>query len=299
MQRIVKLGGALCLSTLMAACATTRPYNLIDAEARPHIQEMDSVLISKQSEVRADINTSKLSQYIQGHFAPVLFDLAVNGIRAHKAGKIMQPIRETLHGYDFTQDIQEEFTQALGETELGDMGELKLLRQEPQGFRAAYIRNSDADAVMFIDVEFAFSPSFNALNLTSHVMIFPVDEALSPYKEKPDTDNLIELSDNIYRNQFVAAIPSGIDLKSSKSENGVAWAEKSSEEMTILMQKAAEKLASHIVADLNTDDVSEEEEDVIETDVVVEDVPAQEDAGDDIEDLAVPVQDDAGDIALE
>lgn len=258
MRSIVTLGGALCLSAVMAACTTTRPYNRIDAEARPHIQQMDSIMIPKHSKVRAAIKTSQISKYVQGHFAPVLFDLAVNGMRTHKANKIMAPINDTLGEYDFTQDIKEEFTQALDETELGDMGELMVLHKEQQGFRAAYIRQSKADAVMFIDVDYAFTPSFDALNLTSRVMIFPVSDDLAPYKEKPDTDNIIELADNIYRNQFISTIPVRADLDSSKSENGAAWAEMSEEELTGLMQKAAQKLAVHIAHDLSTDDVSEE-----------------------------------------
>jgi len=257
MRNIVTLGGALCLSVFVTACTTTRPYNRIDTEARPHIQKMDSVLISKQGKVRADIKTSKISKYVQGHFAPVLFDLAVNGIRTHQANKIMQPINDTLDDYDFTSDIQEEFRSALDETNMGDMGELRILRKERQGFRAAYIRSSEADAVMFIDVDFAFTPRFDALELTSHVMVFPVNEALVPYKEKPDADNILEYDDNIYRNAFVSSIPSPADTDSHKSENGAAWAALSEEELTHLMQKSAQKLAAHIANDLSTDDVSE------------------------------------------
>lgn len=92
MLSILKLGGALCLLALMTACTTTRTYNLIDAEARPHIQEMDSVLFSKQETVRADIKTSKLSQYVQGHIAPVLFDVVVNSVRAHKNWRHISPM---------------------------------------------------------------------------------------------------------------------------------------------------------------------------------------------------------------
>ena len=275
MKGIVKFGGIFCLMAMMSACSTTRPYNHIDAEARPHIQEMDSVLISKQKSVRADVKTSKLSQYIQGHFAPVLFDLAVNGIRQHQAQKIMAPIDRKLVGYDYTQDIHEEFTQALVETEIADMGELMMMREEWQGFRAAHIRKSEADAVMFIDVDFAFSHSFDALELTSHVMIFPVNEALSPYKENPDTDNILEFEDNIYRNQFMAAIPAGAGEDSSKSENGVAWAQKSKEELTALMQEAAQKLADHIAVDLTTDDIPEGADELLEPSIEVpEETPA-------------------------
>jgi len=272
MRGFVKFGSVFCLMAMMSACTTTRAYNHIDAEARPHIQEMDSVLLPKQKHVRADINTSKLSQYIQGHFAPVLFDLAVNGIRTHQATKIMAPIDRKLIDYDYTQDIHEEFTQALGETELADMGELLIMREEEQGFRAAYVKRSEADAVMFIDVDFAFTPSFDALELISHVMVFPVDEALSPYKETPDTDEILEFEDNIYRNQFMAAIPSGAGEDSSKSENGIAWAQRSKEELTALMQEAAQKLADHIAKDLTTDDLPEEGNDPEEPPA---DVPAE------------------------
>ena len=259
MRSIVILGGVLCLLVMLTACTTTRPYNRIDSEARPHIQQMDSVMISKQTGVRAKIKTSKVSQYVQGHFAPVLFDIAVNGIRSHKAGKIMKPIHETLDGYDFTQDIKEEFTTAIGETEMGDMVDLMHMRKEPQGFRAAYIRQSEADAVMFLDVDCAFTPNFDALQLSSRVMIFPVSDALAPYKEKPDKDNILELEDNIYRNGFISSIPVRADVDSSKSENGAAWAEMSEEELTGLMQQAAQELAALIASDLSTDDISEEE----------------------------------------
>ena len=242
----------------MSACTTTRPFNHIDAEARPLLKDVDSVLISKQNQIGADIKVSRISQYVQGHIVPVLIDIGLNGYRSHKSNKLVKPIRETLVGYDYTADLKEEFAQALVDSQLDGEGGLKIIRQEQQGFRAAYIRNSDADAVMFIDVKYAFTPSFDALNLTSRVMVFPVNPALDPFKEKPDSDNIIEYEDNIYRNQFMASIPVGIEGKTS--ENGAAWAEKSEEELTELMQKAAVKLAEHIAQDLSIDDIPEDAE---------------------------------------
>jgi len=243
---------------VLSACTTTRPFNHIDAEARPFINDVDSILISKQNQVGADIKVSRISQYVQGHIVPVLIDIGLNGYRSHKSNKLVKPIRETLVGYDYTQDLKEEFAQALVDSQMDGEGGLQILRQEEQGFRAAYIRNSEADAVMFIDVKYAFTPSFDALNLTSRVMVFPVNPALNPYKEKPDDDNIIEYEDNIYRNQFMASIPVSIDGKTS--ENGAAWAEKSEEELTDLMQKAAVKLAEHIAEDLSIDDIPEDAE---------------------------------------
>jgi len=258
MKGLLRIGAMISVATAMTACTTTRPYNRIDTQARPLIQEVDSILISKQDEIGADIKVSKISSYVQGHIVPVLIDIGLNSYRSGKSNKLVAPIRATMSEYDFAQDLKEEFNQALRDNMLSGSEGLQILREEPQGFRAAYIRHSDADAVMFIDVKYAFTPSFDALNLTSSVMMFPVNPALSPYKEKPDEDDIIELADNIYRNQFLAMIPVGI--VGGTTENGAAWAAKSEEELTGLMQKAAVQLAEHIAYDLSIDDVNEEEE---------------------------------------
>jgi len=148
-----------CLVSALSACQTTPSNNYLDAEARPLIKQVDSVLIAKQDEVGADIKTSQLSKYVQGHIVPALFDIGVNSFRAGKAKKYVSPVRETLTGYDFTTEIKEEFNQALAESGLEGADDLKVLRYEPRGFRAAYISQSTADAVMFVDVNYAFTPN--------------------------------------------------------------------------------------------------------------------------------------------
>ncbi len=247
----------MAVITALSACTSMPDYNHLDPRARPLIQEVDSVLISKQDVVGADIKVSKISSYVQGNIIPVLIDIGLNTYRTSKSNKLIAPIRDNLGDYNFTQDIKDEFNRALLESNLQGIDELKILRQEPRGFRAAFIRNSEADAVMFIDVKHAFTPSFDALELTSTVMMFPVNPALSPYKEKPNEDMFIELGDNIYRNQFKASIPVGIE-DAGTTENGAAWAEKTEEELVALIQKASQKLADHIAYDLSLDEVDEE-----------------------------------------
>jgi len=257
-MRNIRLTGAIVgMAAGISACTTTPEYKHIHADARPLIKEMDSVLISKQDQIGADIKVSKISQYVQGHIIPVLIDVGLNTYRTHKANNLIMPIRETMFDYDYTMDIKEELNQALAKSRLGGAGDLQIMREEPQGFRAAYIRKSEADAVMYIDVNYAFTPKFDALNLTSAIMIFPVDAALSPYKEKPDTDDILEYGDNIYRNQFMASIPVKLE-DGSRDENGAVWGDMSEEKLTGLLQKAAGVLAEHIANDLGTDEISEE-----------------------------------------
>jgi len=265
MQNSIKIAATLSLAVAMSACGTTPPYNHIDPEARSLIQSVDSVLVSKQNEVGADINVSKLSSYVQGHIVPVLIDVGLNSYRSNKAGKLVLPIRETLSDYDYTQAIKQELNEALVESELGGADGVRILRTEPQGFRRAYIRQSKADAVMFIDVKYAFTPTFDFLMLTSNVMVFPVNEALSPYKERPDTDDIIEYEDNIYRNRFAAAVPVGTD-DGSKDENGAAWAAMDEEQLTALMKDGATRLAEQIAFDLSLDEMSEDDTETVSVD---------------------------------
>jgi len=257
MRNIAMIGAIVSMTALISACTTTPEYKHIHADARPLIKEMDSVLISKQDQIGADIKVSKISQYVQGHIIPVLIDIGLNSYRSHHANKLIMPIRETMYEYDYTMDIKEELNLALASSKLGAASDLQILREEPQGFRAAYIRKSEADAVMFIDVNYAFTPKFDALNLTSAIMVFPVNQALSPYKEKPDTDDILEYEDNIYRNQFMASIPVKLE-EGTRDENGAVWGNMSEEQLTTLLQAAARKLANHIANDLGTDAVSEE-----------------------------------------
>jgi len=258
MRSIVKTGGIISILATLSACASTTPdFNRIDPKARTYIKKMDSVLISRQTQVGADIKVSKLSSYIQGPALPVVIDIGLNTYRSYKANEIMEPIHGTLSDYDYTEVIKTQFNQALENSKLEGANGLKILQNEPVGFRTAYIQQSTADAVMFIDVHYAFTPNFDALNLKSDVMVFPVNTSLYPFKEKPDYDDIIEYEDNIYRNQFMASIPVGIK-EGSKEENGIAWADMSEEKLEGRMQKAAQKLADFIANDLSLDEVPDE-----------------------------------------
>ena len=266
MRYSFKITTMVCAVALMSACQTTPSVNRLDAEARPHLKKVDSVLFAPQYRVDADIKTSKVSQYLQGHVVPLLFDIGVNSIRSVKAAEYVKPVRETLDNYDYAYDIKEEFNLALENSGMGEVEDLKILRHEREGFRARMIRKSEADAVMFIDVNYAFSPTFDALNLKSGVLVYPINPELNDYKETPDSDSLIEYSDNIYRNQFMASIPVGAvetdGEETRTSDNAAVWAAMSAEELTGKLQEAAERLASHIAADMSTDEIEEIEEEL-------------------------------------
>lgn len=253
MNYISKSGVLIFTAIIMSACSTVKSHNHIDAEARPLIKKVDSVLIATQDELGADVNASKISLYAQGHFLPILLDVGISLYRTHEAHKIVKPIRETIETYNYKDDLKAELDFMLQDSDLIGMEELEVLYEEPLGFRAAYIENSDADAVMFIDVKSNFSANFEFLKILSSVMIFPTDSDLSAFKEIPDNDDILEFEDNIYRNQFGAIIPVS-DKPGKKKENGAIWAAMSKEQIAARMKIASRKLAEAIAEDLRVDD---------------------------------------------
>ena len=253
MQLLLKIGARFALLIALTACATTPTpaFNHLDPQARPIIKKVDSVLIATQSKVGADINTSKISRYIQGHPAPILLDIGINSVRSIEANKLAKPMRGKLSEYDLAEQYRFQLKESLVQSDLEGAGSVKLLRDQKPLW--GYVVGSDADAVMFVTVDYSFSPEFDRLNMRSGAIMVPVNPALSPFKEVPDTDNVLESTDNIYRNQFGVSLP--IDMPGTKAENAAKWAEVSKERFEEILNAMALRLADAFSEDLGNDSI--------------------------------------------
>lgn len=246
-------------SIFMVACQTTPTHNHLDAGARPHIKTVDSILIAKQTKIGADIKQgselAKILSFAQANPIPILVDAGVTGVRLMHAHRLAKPMRKTLDGFDFPVEFREHVKQSLAGSKLNMVDEIQLRRQEHEGFRGQYILNSEADAVLMIDMRYGFTPKFDRLYVAASALMFPKTDELTPFQEERGNDQLLELSDNIYRNSFVAAV-SPDDPDGSTSENAAYWASLSEEELTVILQAAALRLSDHLAEDISLDDVT-------------------------------------------
>lgn len=255
-SRFATLGAILSLS----ACATTTPNeHYLEAGARQHIKKVDAVLIAKQDEIGADIKQNatltKLSALASSAtFIPVLLDIGVTGVRAANANKMAKPMREKLEAHDFASDFRQQVRQSLAGTTLGGVEDILILRDEYPGLRGELIGESEADAVLLIDMKYAFTPSFEDLYVASHAVLFPNHPELNRFQETPDKDEVIEYSDNIYRNQYGVKISTGLE-DATPSEHAAKWAEMSQEQLVEVLDAAALMLADTIANDIAIDDV--------------------------------------------
>ena len=259
MESVLKLSLSFCAATSLMACTTTMKANHIDAGARPFIKKVDSVLVAQQDQVGADIKeSSPLSNVlwvVQGTPIPILIGAGITGVRAVRANNTAKPIREKLEGFDYPEEFKNSIETAMANSNLDGIENMRLIRTEWPDFRVSFIRYSDADAVLFIDMKYAFTPAFDALYVTAHALLMPNTPELIPFQHKPDRDNVIEMSDNIYRNQFVAIV-SPENKYGTREENVAYWTGLSEEKLTAILEAAAIRLSAALADDMSIDDAT-------------------------------------------
>ena len=248
-----------CIS--LAACATSAlpPEHHLDAGARQHINTVDAVLIAKQTQIGTDIKRnstlSNISALASGFTPiPLLLDVGISSARKASANKAAEPMREALEGHDYAYEFRQQVKQSLAGTTLGEVESFRIMRGEYPGLRGRLISESQADAVLLVDMKYAFTPNFETLYVRSFAMLFPKLEELKPFQEKPGKDRIIEFSDNIYRNQYAVGISTGLK-DAEKSEHAAHWAEMSQEKLIEALDVAALMLSDTIANDIGIDDV--------------------------------------------
>ncbi len=247
---------ALVLSVGISGCATVREYNRIDAEMRPEIKKMETVLIVKQSELGSDIDQSNISTVTGGGLIPALIDAGINSKRTKKAEALIGPIRDKLIDYDFATKLEGELEGQMKSVNIKGADDVKLVRAEDKQFRQTTLSGSDSDIVMFIDAGYKLSPDFDTVTATANVMAYPVKPSFNPYKEKPNSnEKLAEHKDNVYRNTF--KVDTSLDVSGDKESNAAALAQMPPEKLTEVFDAAAKKLATQIVHDFKIDDTYE------------------------------------------
>ncbi len=261
MRSFAKNGISLAASLSLAACATNSlpNENYLDAGARQHIKTVDAVLITKQDRIAADVKQNATLGDIGVIAAPftqipMLLDIGVKAVNGIKADKMVKPIREKLEGHDYPYALRKQVRQSLSGTTLDGVEDFMILRGEYPGQRGRIIENSDADAVLLVDMKYGFTADFKSLYLASYAMLFPNHPELKQFQETPDRDRLLEYSDNIYRNQFSVSLSTNLE-DAAPSEHAAIWAELSQEDLVEVLDGVALVMADTIANDIGFDDL--------------------------------------------
>lgn len=247
---------ALSALAMLAACASPRAYNRIDAEARPLIKSGETYLVVTRTEIGTEIDVSNVAAATGGGLIPALIDAGINESRTTKAESLIAPIRDKLVDYDFGAQLEADLKLALEGLGIVGLSDVKLVRAVPKDFEQTTVAASPADTVMFVVSGFSLSSNFTHVKTSASVQVFPANEALAAFKEKPDWDaKMTEPTDNIYRNVFRAE--GSLDLAGEMEANASAVSEMEADLLMAALSKASQTLAQQIAADLaKNDDVT-------------------------------------------
>lgn len=249
-MRLTAILIALCAVT---ACATPRAYNRIDAEARPLIKSVDTLLIVTESEISIDIDTSNVGTAMGGGLIGALVDAGVNQSRTADAEELISPIRDKLISFDFGAQLEAALESELPALGIEGASNVTLFRAVTPKFDDERIAASKADAVLFVRPRLSIAPDFSAVRLITNTTVFPVNAALDPFMEKPNSNaSEVRPTDNIYRN--VISVVEVLSTQKGKDANAAVLSAMSAEELVAVVEKATEKAAAQIVADLAKDD---------------------------------------------
>lgn len=252
---------ALAAILSLSACATTPPNeHYLDAGARQHIKTVDAVLIAKQDAIEADVKRDDTLSQISGLLAPfspipVILEAGLMGVRTVQAENTVKPIRAKLEGHDYPYEFRNQIRDSLARTTLSGLDDFDILRgDEHPGQRGRLLRDSDADAVLFVDMKYAFSDNFETLYVNSYAMLFPNRPELKQFQETPDKDRVLEYTDNLYRNQFSVGLSTQLE-DASTSEHAAVWAEMPPEKLVDVLDQLALVMADTIANDVGIDDL--------------------------------------------
>ena len=255
--RFLAIGAIISLTACTSVPKPTENY--LDAGARQHIKTVDAVLIAKQDRIGADIKQNRTLSQI-GAIAstvsvfPVLMDVGVASVRTINANKLAKPVREKLEDHDYPFEFKKQVEQSLKGTSLAGIDDFKIVRSEFPGMRGLLVAESDADAVLLVDMKYSFTPNFGTLYVHSLAMLFPNRPELKQFQESAGNSNLIEFSDNIYRNQYAVGISTN-SKNGTAEENAKIWAKMTEEQLTEVLDVAALTMSDTIARDIGIDDV--------------------------------------------
>lgn len=283
-QSILK-AAALSAVLLTSACATVAgPNNSIEAEARPMIQSVDGKMHIPQSEMLVDIyvstagaNASMAAAAVPGigillagaaGGAGAAMDATVNAERQKAAELAIEPVKNTLVGYDFADVVHGKVAAELKNIDWLNVSDIAIERDTPATLEVLEenYAKSESAAYMSISLDYAITADLANLEIDAIAQIFPKTEALNAHKHTPEQKNKslekdTEIGDTIFYRTFkvtrtLVEVPEGETLKRDEAEAKVTALDRAT--LVATLEDAADELARDMAAAINNPELGTE-----------------------------------------
>lgn len=269
------------LCVLATACATNGPDNSIEMAARPMVQSMDGKMHIPQSEMKVDIHVSNMGATSAAAAAGVpgigvllaagagaagaTMDAKINAERQKSAEKKVDPLRDTLVGYNYGEVLHEKVLADIKNIDWLNVTDVELDQSSsilPED-REKEFTASQASAFMNINMDYAITADLTDVEVDALVQIFPKTEDLSAYKHtlkqsKASLEKNTEIGDTIFYRTFKVSVPlpgmenvDHADRKNLPKVDADTMAAIDRESLIAKLDQAATEMAAEIAAAIN------------------------------------------------
>lgn|GEM_PF-3167760 len=258
-----KISGIACrisvlLLIVVALSACVENYRPLSMDHQQKLATADVYVYIKQQEIYALIERSNMAA--GGGLLFALADSAINNQRAKEQEEYVRPIRDSLIGYDFGTALTGAFSRQMQTVGWPQIRKVTFVREYSKEKLADVVAESTADAVLFLNADYAFVPNFNRLRVATAASIYI---KTSP---KPDPD-----MSPVYLN--AALVMTEAAKKDMSKEDAVQfWAADNAGRTRASLEKGAALLAKMISYDLKSDRVAEERLEKADIDPIFTDV---------------------------
>ncbi|HUP92579.1 MAG TPA: hypothetical protein VM074_10060 [Solimonas sp.] len=206
MNRTSLMQAAALLSLVVSGCAVTPMNQAMPKEMAGSLATTDVIVGISQSEVNPTIIVQN-SSAVSGQFGLIgalvgsAVDAGVNESRSTKAEETVRPVRSALIDYNFDQRFSGAVTQALPATaaSLGTAKQFFVKDVNDKYYERVYTA-STADAVMFVNADYMFTPDF--ANLRTGIRALLYSRKSAPAKGAP-----LALENAAYRATIIVNAP--------------------------------------------------------------------------------------------
>lgn len=285
MKHSILKTASLSAILLTSACATVSgPDNSIELEARPMIQSVDGKMHIPQSEILVDIHVSTSGQTAAAATAGVpgigillagaaggagaAMDAKVNAERQKAAELAIEPVKNTLVGYDYASIVHEKVSTELKNIDWLNISELAIDRDNPLSVEVLdeNYAKSESAAYMSINLDYAINADLTHVEIDAVTQMFPKTDDLNAYKhtleqKKKSLEKDTEIGDTIFYRAFKVTRPlyeitEDEKVKRADAEAKIATLEKAT--LVAILEDAADELAKKMAAAIQNPELETE-----------------------------------------
>lgn len=246
---------AVCLGLLLLSGCASSNYKPLSIEDRQKISSADVCIFLNQQEVNAEIRKSTVGASMGGGLLGALIDVAVDNHEAKSQESNLQPIRDSLIDLNFGQLLTEEIRKGAEIREWPRFREVNVFFDFTEEKLVSVIRNSTADSVLTLHPTYAFTPDFQALNVTSRTRLYGKNSITADGAPEP-----------LYLNVMIALTRTEGNL--GREEAVTYWSEDNAGRSRKALNHGVRELVRMVTYDL-TSDIKEETKLADSTDDIV------------------------------